>query len=169
MVGTGGGGSGEGGGNEVSQGCVREWHIVPRSPCLGRSPHPAKRSPELGCRMQQTPPPWGCWVAGQQRAHRARAAPRLPWNLGTNGGDSQLLLESGVLPSPSAPTLSALAGILPDQTQPYSAGGTRRQPEPFSAPLPKQRCRGKMGGTVEVKITDPLIKGKKRKSKKIKS
>lgn len=117
---------------------------------------------------ENAPFPRGCWVVGWREGLGARAPPRLPHNLGrTQGSGSQLLLGSGVLPSSSLPVF--LSGYPPNQSPPHTAAGKGRsqaplQPTPCS---PDEGAKGEMGGVVEVKITDPFIKGKSENPKKI--
>lgn len=126
------------------------WATVPGAPS------PANGSPEQGPEMGGR----GCWAAGQQGAPQDALTTQA-------GCRARLLLETQPLSAPPC--------LLPDRlpqrasstadspTRPQASARAPLQPRSL---LPKHRRKGwEMGGAVEVKITDPFIKGKKKKAK----
>lgn len=135
-------------------------------PAAPEAPSPANRGPELGAEVGGRagesalfPRDAGQWVGKGHMGPGPPKSPPRPTQEQVSG--SLLLLESGFPPSPPHPPwwVSSKANS--------SAHGRGQRPRPAAprGPLPAPQTkarRGEMAGAVDVKVTDPFIKGGKK-------
>lgn len=122
---------------------------------------------------EESPVPWGRWLAGQQGGHGARASPRLPHHLDrTQRSGPQLLLESGGAPSPSSPHRMPRGRGRRPPNHARTRSRQRHQPEPLRSPAPQTKAqRGRWEARLKSKSQIHSLKEKsenpKKKKKKI--
>lgn len=140
---------------------------APEAPSPAKSPKLGQRW-EAGCRERPFPP--GILGSGLARGGWGPGHPLTTW-AGRKGQVPSSSWEVGC--SPPLPAPSSSAGFLQTKLIHTAAGkGRSLRPSAACAPLqpapcsPDEGAKGEMAGVVEVKITDPFIKGKKSENPK---